>query len=196
MAKDYFLENWQDLGYGLLLKKYRDDIQNATPEQIQQAAIDTVPDVTPLFYAFRIMVALGFYFVLFFSVVFWLSVKGRLEKSPRVLKLAVWTIFAPWIAIECGWFVAEYGRQPWVIDGILPTAYAASQLSVTSLVISLSIYVTLYTLLFIVGTKVMLNAIKKGPEYFAPTQARDELSVLSAEIEVPRGPHTQTPQTR
>ena len=196
VAKDYFLENWQDLGYGLLLKKYRDDIQNATPEQIQQAAIDTVPDVTPLFYAFRIMVALGFYFVLFFSVVFWLSVKGRLEKSPRVLKLAVWTIFAPWIAIECGWFVAEYGRQPWVIDGILPTAYAASQLSVTSLVISLSIYVTLYTLLFIVGTKVMLNAIKKGPEYFAPTQARDELSVLSAEIEVPRGPHTQTPQTR
>ena len=194
-AKDYFMANWHDLGYGLLLKKYRDDIQNATPEQIQQAAIDTVPDVTPLFYTFRIMVALGFYFVLFFSVVFWLSVKGRLEKSPRVLKLAVWTIFAPWIAIECGWFVAEYGRQPWVIDGILPTAYAASQLSVTSLVISLSIYVTLYTLLFIVGTKVMLSAIKKGPEHFAPTQVRDELSVLSAEIVVPRGPHTQTPQT-
>ncbi|MDO5666760.1 MAG: cytochrome ubiquinol oxidase subunit I [Alcaligenaceae bacterium] len=178
-SKEYFMENWQDLGYGLLLKKYRDDIENATPEQIQQAAIDTVPDVAPLFYAFRIMVAIGFYFVFFFALVFWLSIKGRIAQSPRTLKLAMWSIFTPWLAIECGWFVAEYGRQPWVIDGILPTAYAVSHLSVTSLVISLSIYFTLYLTIFIVGTKVMLSAIKKGPEYYTPT---DQASMLTGEL--------------
>lgn len=176
VSKEFFLENWRDLGYGLLLKKYRDDIQNATPEQIQQAALDTVPDVTPLFYAFRIMVVIGFYFVLFFAVIFYLSVKGRLINSPRILRIAMWSIFTPWIAIECGWFVAEYGRQPWVIDGILPTAYAASQLSVTSLAISLAIYVTLYVTLFIVGTKVMLHAIRKGPDHYAPANGASLLT--------------------
>lgn len=178
-SKEYFMENWHDLGYGLLLKKYRDDIENATPEQIQQAAIDTVPDVTPLFYAFRIMVAISFYFVFFFALVFLLAVRGRIAQSPRTLKLAMWSIFTPWLAIECGWFVAEYGRQPWVIDGILPTAYAVSHLSVTSLVISLSIYFTLYLSIFIVGTKVMLSAIKKGPEYYTPA---GKASMLSGEM--------------
>ena len=178
-SKDYFMENWQHLGYGLLLKKYRDDIENATPEEIQMAALDTVPNVTPLFYAFRIMVAIGFYFVFFFALVFWLSVKGRIAQSPRVLKLAMWSIFTPWIAIECGWFVAEYGRQPWVIDGILPTAYAASHLTVTSLLISLAIYFTLYLAIFIVGTKVLLDAVKKGPEHFAPS---DGTSLLTGEV--------------
>ncbi|CAM5212633.1 cytochrome ubiquinol oxidase subunit I [Oligella ureolytica] len=125
------------------------------------------------------MVALGIYFIFFFGLIFWLSVKGRIASSPRTLKLAMWSIATPWIAIECGWFVAEYGRQPWVIDGILPTAYAVSHLSVTSLLISLSIYITLYVIIFIVGTKVMLNAIKKGPEELAPSDGR---SLLTGEL--------------
>ncbi|WP_432786027.1 Cytochrome bd-I ubiquinol oxidase subunit 1 [Oligella sp. MSHR50489EDL] len=178
-SKQFFADNWQDLGYGLLLKKYRDDIANATPEEIQQAAIDTLPDVTSLFYTFRIMVALSFYFVFFFALVFWLSVKGRIAQSTKTLKLAMWSIFTPWLAIECGWFVAEYGRQPWVIDGILPTHYAVSHLSVNSLLISLAIYFTLYLTIFIVGTKVMLSAIKKGPEYYTPA---DKASMLSGEV--------------
>ncbi|SUA52372.1 Cytochrome d ubiquinol oxidase subunit 1 [Oligella urethralis] len=178
-SKQFFADNWQDLGYGLLLKKYRDDIANATPEEIRMAAIDTVPDVTSLFYTFRIMVALSFYFVFFFALVFWLTVKGRIAQSSKTLKLAMWTILTPWIAIECGWFVAEYGRQPWVIDGILPTHYAVSHLSVTSLLISLAIYFTLYLTIFIVGTKVMLSAIKKGPEYYTPS---DNASMLSAKV--------------
>ena len=175
-AKDFFTENWRDLGYGLLLKKYRNDIQNATPEEIKQAAIDTVPDVWPLFYTFRIMVAIGFYFVFFFAIVFFAAVKGTLINRPGLLKTAMWTVFAPWIAIECGWFVAEYGRQPWVIDGILPTHYAVSHLSVTSLVISLAIYFTLYLTLFIIGTKVLLHAIKNGPEHYAPSNGASPLT--------------------
>lgn len=174
-AKTYFTENWRNLGYGLLLKKYRDDIANATPEEVAMAARDTLPDVWPLFYGFRIMVALGFYFLIFFSIMFWLSVKNRVGAMTQGrLKFLMWNIFTPWVAIECGWFVAEYGRQPWVIDGILPTAYAASALSVTQLSISLAIYVTLYVTLFIIGTKVMLHAIRKGPDYYAPVIANSK----------------------
>lgn len=106
---------------------------------------------------------------------FWLSVKNRVGAMTQGrLKFLMWNIFTPWVAIECGWFVAEYGRQPWVIDGILPTAYAASALSVTQLSISLAIYVTLYVTLFIIGTKVMLHAIRKGPDYYAPVIANSK----------------------
>lgn len=186
-SKAYFTEHWRDLGYGLLLKKYRDDIINATPEEIAKAAHDTLPDVTPLFYGFRIMVALGFYFLAFFTVMFWLSVKNRIGSLSRgQLKFLVWNIFTPWVAIECGWFVAEYGRQPWVIDGILPTAYAVSALSVTELAISLAIYVTLYVTLFIIGLKVMLHAIRKGPDHYAPALVVSE-TVTGGNVKPSRG---------
>lgn len=66
------------------------------------------------------------------------------------------------MAIESGWFVAEYGRQPWVIEGVLPTYYAASGLTITDLAISLGIFLVLYTVLLIIGVKVMLHAIKAG----------------------------------
>jgi cytochrome d ubiquinol oxidase subunit I len=178
-SKEFFLENWRDLGYGLLLKKYRNDIDAATPEQIHQAALDTVPDVAPLFYAFRIMVALGFYFVFFFGMVFLLTVKDRIAQSSRVLKLAMITVAGPYIAVECGWLVAEYGRQPWVIDGVLPTHYAVSHLSETSLWISLAIYFVLYSSIFALGLKVMLSTIKKGPEKMVPA---DSASVLTGEL--------------
>lgn len=163
-ARSVFDAHWRDMGYALLLKQYVSDPAQATPEQIAQAAKDTVPGVAPLFVAFRLMVALGFYFILFFAVAFWLVTRGKLESSPRFLKLAVFTLPLPWIAIESGWFVAEYGRQPWVIEGVLPTYYAASGLSITDLVISLGIFLVLYSVLAVVGVKVMLKAIRKGPD--------------------------------
>lgn len=163
-AREVFDAHWQDLGYALLLKRYREDIQSASDEQVAQAAWDTVPQVTPLFWTFRLMVALGFYFILFFAVAFYLASRDRLDRHPRLLKLAVWSIPLPWIAIECGWFVAEYGRQPWSIEGVLPTFYAVSGLSVLDLSISLAIFVTLYTILAVIGTKVMLHSVRQGPD--------------------------------
>lgn len=163
-AQAVFDEHWKDLGYALLLKRYVDDLNTATPEHIAQAAWDTVPQVAPLFWAFRIMVALGFYFIAFFMVAFYLATKDRLTLSPRFLKLAVFTIPLPWIAIECGWFVAEFGRQPWIIEGVLPTYYAASGLSVGDLIISLAIFIGLYSILALLGLKVMLHAVREGPD--------------------------------
>lgn len=163
-AQAIFNEHWQEMGYALLLKRYTDDISSPTPEQIEQAAWDTVPQVAPLFWAFRIMVGLGFYFIAFFAVAFFLATKDRLTTSPRFLKVAVFTAPLPWVAIEAGWFVAEFGRQPWIIEGVLPTFYAASGLSVTDLAISIGIFITLYSILAIIGAKVMLHAIRGGPD--------------------------------
>ncbi|WP_442683730.1 cytochrome ubiquinol oxidase subunit I [Stenotrophomonas sp. JC08] len=163
-ARELFAQAWPDLGYGLLLKRYRDDVQNATQAEIEAAAFDTVPQVMPLFWTFRAMVALGFYFIGFFAFAFWLVSTGRLEHSRRFLKVALWSAALPWVAIQCGWFVAEFGRQPWVIEGVLPTFYAVSGLSVLDLVISLLVFFVLYTALAIVGFRLLLKAIRKGPE--------------------------------
>lgn len=162
-ARTLFAQSWQDLGYALLLKRYRSDILNATPEEITQAAFDTVPGVAPLFWSFRIMVALGFFFIGFFAFAFFLACKHQIVESRRFLRLAVVTLPLPWVAIEAGWFIAEYGRQPWAVEGVLPTFYAASDLSVTSLAISLAFFVTLYTALAIIMVFLMLKVIKAGP---------------------------------
>ena len=162
-ARQTFSENWGDLGYALLLKRYREDVVNATDEEITQAAFDTVPGVAPLFWSFRIMVALGFYFIIFFGAAFWLASKHRLGESRGLLNIALWSLPLPWVAIEAGWFVAEYGRQPWAVEGVLPTFYAASDLSVLDLSISLGFFMTLYTILAIIMVILMLKVIKAGP---------------------------------
>lgn len=152
-----------DLGFAYLLKKYVDDPREATPEQIVQAANDTIPTVWPLFWAFRIMVALGFGFIPTMAYFFWrASFKGMNFPRPA-LHLAVWMIPAPWIAAELGWFVAEYGRQPWTVDGVLPTAMSVSALSMTEVAITLAGFVIFYTVLFVIEMGLMLKYIRKGP---------------------------------
>ena len=163
-ARATIAETWPDLGYGLLLKKYRDDIQNATDEEIAMAAQDTVPAVWPLFWLFRLMVGVGFFFIAYFAVAFWKASRRTIEHSPTFLRLAVLTLPLPWLAIESGWIIAEFGRQPWAIEGVLPTFYAASGLKVSDLVISLTFFVTLYTALFVVMLWLMIKTIKAGPK--------------------------------
>ena len=168
-ARQVFDKHWQDLGHGLLLKRYRDDIGNATPEEIAKAALDTVPGVAPLFWAFRIMAGLGFYLIVFFAAAFYYSCRNNFEQKTRFLKLALWTLPAPWIAIECGWFVAEYGRQPWAVDGVLPTFYAASGLALYEILLTLVGFTLLYTVLIVIEVKLMLKAIRKGPADVLPS---------------------------
>ncbi|GAB2803913.1 cytochrome ubiquinol oxidase subunit I [Comamonas piscis] len=162
--KEQFEANGQSLGYALLLKRYVDDPRQATDEQIAKAASDTVPQVAPLFWTFRIMVALGMFFIVLTGVFFYLASRHQLENRRWLLWVAVWAIPLPWVAIECGWFVAEFGRQPWIIEGVLPTAVAASNLGVTTLLITILGFVALYTVLLIIEMKLMLKAIQKGPE--------------------------------
>lgn len=152
-----------DLGFGLLLKKYTDDVTKATPEMVQKATDDTVPAVTPMFWTFRIMVAVGFALLLMFALALYASVRNDFMQKPWLLKWAVWFIPVPWIAIEFGWFVAEYGRQPWTIFGVLPTYLSASSLSSASVIGSIFGFFALYTGLFIVEMYLMLKFSRQGP---------------------------------
>jgi cytochrome d ubiquinol oxidase subunit I len=162
-ARATFAATQSDLGYGLLLKKYRPDVENATGEEIALAALDTVPDVWPLFWSFRIMVACGFFFIGFFALWFYKSAIQKLTDQRWLLWVAVAALPLPWVAIELGWLIAEYGRQPWVVEGVLPTFYAASGLNFWDLVISLTFFVTLYTVLIVVEAILMVKAIRHGP---------------------------------
>lgn len=158
-----FNELKEDLGYGMLLTAYTEDVANATPEQIAQAVEDSVPQVWPLFWSFRIMVACGFAMLLLFALAFWHSAKRTVDKPKWLLKFAVFSLPLPWIACEAGWFVAEYGRQPWAIGEILPTHLAVSQLSVTDIWISLISIMVLYTIFVIIEMWLMTKYAKIGP---------------------------------
>ncbi len=181
-ARTIFDEHWRDLGYALLLKRYSADVLNATDQEIAEAAQGTVPQVAPLFWTFRVMVGLGVYFILFFAFSFWLASTGRLQKYPLYLKTALWSLPLPWIAIECGWFVAEFGRQPWVIEGVLPTYYAASGLAVSDLLTSLGVFLVIYTVLAIIGVKVMLHSVRSGPQSDAVEKPEAPETLNAAQI--------------
>ena len=162
-VSDRFEAHSKDLGYALLLKRYVDDPREATDEQIAQAADDTIPTVWPLFWAFRIMVGLGFSFIAVMAYFFYMASFRRMQFPRWSLYFGVAIIPTPWIAAELGWFVAEFGRQPWTVDGVLPTALSVSHLSVGDLLITLAGFVTFYSVLFIVEMGLMLKYIRKGP---------------------------------
>ncbi|MES2898760.1 MAG: cytochrome ubiquinol oxidase subunit I [Pseudomonadota bacterium] len=162
-AKAAFLRLKDDLGYGLLLKKYTPNVVDATEEQIRKAVNDTVPKVAPLFWSFRIMVGLGLLFLFIFSAAFYYLIRQRLAQQRWLLKLAVVSIPLPWVAAELGWIVAEYGRQPWTIAGILPTHLSASTLQASSLYFSLAGFIAFYTLLLVVEMGLMIKYTRLGP---------------------------------
>ena len=162
-TKATFEAHKADLGYGLLLKKYSPDVASATPEMIAQAARDSIPRVAPMFWTFRIMVALGFSFALLFALSFWHSAKNTFFEKRWLLRWAVWFIPLPWLACEMGWFVAEYGRQPWTIYGILPTNLSTSTISAGSLYGSLAGFLFFYTGLLVVEMYLMFKYARLGP---------------------------------
>jgi cytochrome bd ubiquinol oxidase subunit I len=158
-----FEEHSADLGFAFLLRKYVDDPRTATDEQIKMAANDTVPTVWPLFWAFRVMVALGFAFIATMAYFFWRASFRQMRYPRWALYLAVAMIPTPWIAAEMGWFVAEFGRQPWTVDGVLPTAMSVSALSITEVAMTLAGFILFYTVLFIIEMGLMVKYIRKGP---------------------------------
>jgi cytochrome d ubiquinol oxidase subunit I len=153
----------KNLGYALLLKRYTDDPLRATDEQIRMAAESTSPHVTVLFFSFRIMVGLGLYFIALFASAFWLiNVRQRFEHF-AFLKLCFFSLPLPWIAAELGWIVAEYGRQPWAIEGILPTYLGVSSTTAGQVWASLTGFVIFYTTLLVVDIYLMTKLIRLGP---------------------------------
>jgi cytochrome d ubiquinol oxidase subunit I len=154
-----------DLGFALLLKQFTPRVIDATPAQIEQAARTTIPPVAPIFYSFRMMVALGVAFLATFVLAFWYCARNTvLEPKHRwFLRWAVCAIPLPWIAAELGWIVAEVGRQPWTIAEILPTDLSTSSLTAASLYLSLAGFALFYMALFVIEIMLMLKYARLGP---------------------------------
>lgn len=153
----------KDLGYGLLLKRYTDKVVDATEEQIKAAALDSIPKVAPMFWTFRIMVGAGVIMLFVFAAAFWQSTRHRIAEKKWVLKAALFSLPLPWIAIECGWFIAEYGRQPWTISEVLPTFMSASSLNASDLWFSIIGITAFYTVLLVIESYLMIKFARRGP---------------------------------
>jgi cytochrome bd ubiquinol oxidase subunit I len=151
-----------DLGYALLLKRYIADPRMADDAQIAKAAADTIPGVVPLFWSFRIMVGLGFYFIFLFATAFYFTSKRDFSRR-WLLRLFLWTLPLPWLAAELGWFVAEYGRQPWAIDGVLPTFLASSSVSTAQVMFTLCGFILFYSSLLVIDVFLMRKYVLMGP---------------------------------
>jgi cytochrome d ubiquinol oxidase subunit I len=151
------------LGYALLLKRFTKDIKNPTDEEILTAAQNSVPKVAPLFWSFRVMVGLGILMLLLFVLAFYYNIKGKLQQRKWLLRFALISIPFPWIAGECGWVVAEYGRQPWAIGEILPTYMGVSSVTTGQVLTSISGFVIFYSLLFVAEMYLMFKYARLGP---------------------------------
>ena len=116
------------------------------------------------FYSFHIMVILGGYFILLFIVVVWLGWKKKLLKYRWLHWVSLLSVPLAYIAGQAGWIVAEVGRQPWAIQDILPVTAAISKLPTASVQLTFFIFLTLFTVLLIAEIRIMVKAIKKGPD--------------------------------
>ncbi len=124
---------------------------------------ELVPNIPINFYAFRIMVVLGGYFILFFLVMLFLAYKKDLASMKWVHWIALLTIPLGYIAGEAGWVVAECGRQPWAIQDILPVSTAVSQLETGSVQFTFFVFLGIFTVLLIAAIGIVAKAIRKGP---------------------------------
>ncbi|MBA3055021.1 MAG: cytochrome bd-I ubiquinol oxidase subunit CydA [Sphingomonadales bacterium] len=161
-AREAFELHRADLGYALLLKRHIADPRTASDAQILMAAKDTIPEVPVMFWLFRIMAGLGFFFIGFFALAFYCASSCQFERR-WFLRVAVAIIPLPWIAIEFGWVLAEIGRQPWAVDGVLPTFLGVSSLTVGQVWATIIGFTALYTILAFIEVRLMLAAIRKGP---------------------------------
>lgn len=162
-AMAQFRAHEKDLGYGFLVQRYASDVTKATDAQIATAARDAIPEVAPVFWSFRAMVALGLAMLAYFVLAVIYTMRNNVEHKRWFLKIAVWMIPAPFLACEAGWLVAELGRQPWTVYGVLPTWMSASTHSVGYMIFSLAGFIALYTAFIVIEMYLMVRAIRQGP---------------------------------
>lgn len=125
---------------------------------------DIIPNVPLIFYSFHIMVALGFFFILLQILTWYFSVKGTLEKKKMFQWLLLLSIPLPYIASVLGWLVTEMGRQPWIIQDLMPVGIAVSSLSSSTVQITFWLFAALFTALLIAEVSIMTRQIKNGPK--------------------------------
>ncbi|AXW87380.1 cytochrome d terminal oxidase subunit 1 [Lonsdalea britannica] len=162
-VREAFNASKQDLGYGMLLKRYTPQVSDASEAQIQMAVKDSIPHVAPLYFSFRIMVACGILMLIIIGLSFWTVLRNKIGQRKWLHRAALYGIPLPWIAVEAGWFVAEYGRQPWAIGEVLPTSVANSSLTAGDLLFSMGLICGLYTLFLVAEMYLMFKYARLGP---------------------------------
>lgn len=146
-ARKVLEENIAHFGYGYI--ESRDEL---------------VPPVQLLYWAFRVMVGLGGYLFLLMAAVLWAERKKRLTEMKWLLRIALLSTPLVYLAGQAGWIVAEVGRQPWTIEGLLPVRAAVSSVSVAAVQTTFFIFVAIFTLFLLIEIRILLKAIQKGPE--------------------------------
>lgn len=146
-AKAVLEENVQYMGYGHLEK----------PE-------DVIPPVGIVFWAFRLMVGLGMLMALVLLLTLWFAWKEKLAGKHWLMWIAIICIPLAYICGQCGWIVAEVGRQPWTIQGLLPVNVAISSLSAGAVKTTFFVFLAVFALFLAIEIRIMLGAIRKGPE--------------------------------
>ena len=129
-----------------------------------ESADELVPNVPLVYWSFRVMVGLGGFLLLLMIVVLWAERKGKMQQLTWLQHVALWSIPLVYLAGQAGWIVAEAGRQPWVIEGLLPTKAAVSSVSVGAVQTTFFLFVAIFTLFLAIEIRILLKAIKKGPE--------------------------------
>ena len=161
-ARAEFEEHKADLGYGYLLKRYVADPRTADAATITKAAADTIPNVFVMFYTFRAMAGLGFAFILLFITAFFMVTFDKV-RTRWFLWACIVAIPLPWIAIESGWVLAELGRQPWAVDGVLPTFMGASSLTEPQIWLTIIGFTLMYGVMAVIEITLMIKTVKTGP---------------------------------
>ena len=146
-ARKVLEENIDCFGYGYIEK----------PE-------DLIPNVPLVYWSFRIMVGLGGFLMLLMVLVLFFGWKGKLENMKWLQWVALLSIPLVYLAGQAGWIVAEAGRQPWAIDGLLPVSAAVSSLSAGAVRTTFFIFIAVFTLFLAIELRILFKAIKKGPE--------------------------------
>ena len=123
---------------------------------------DDIPPVLLSFLSFRLMVALGGLFILLAAWA-WLK-RGDLASSPLLTRLLVWLVPLPYIGIMAGWMLAEVGRQPWIVYGLMRTSDAVSPVPASSVGLSLLAFIVIYTALGILDVYLLIKYARKGPK--------------------------------
>ncbi|AKB29768.1 Cytochrome d ubiquinol oxidase subunit I [Methanosarcina siciliae T4/M] len=116
---------------------------------LNQLAQDELPPVGMVFWSFRLMTILGSLFIIEALLGLYLQKSGKLYTSDKYLKLLMWSIPLPYVAITAGWIVAEVGRQPWIVYGLLKTANGISSVPISDVLLSVVLISTFYLVLIV-----------------------------------------------
>ncbi len=130
---------------------------------LKEFAKEDRPPLSITFLSFRTMVGLGTIFILLSLIAFWQRKRDE-NMSPWLMRCLVWCIPLPYIAIMLGWAVAEVGRQPWIVYGLMRTSDAVSPVPPSNVAISLVAFIVVYTMLGLVDIYLLRKNAIKGPK--------------------------------